>query len=350
MIGLSVTAALWLGMTNAMVQANPLSDDSSHEAIAPHQDASPTGSIHERRQQSATTTSAIPLTTTFIPPDDCNNGQLTMLSSPGYFIWLNEPVPVSESTFSSCYPSEFMKEYQTYHINPTTVGSRVPLMSPLICPFGWETLTSIDNYIACCPTNFLLSPPETTMDANRPAYGGTCYSDWTLGQTASVSAFGSSSYIGMTLASAKTVPFQVYAHVIDGIVATATQQTHTSSSGSDATSTSTSTSTDAAADATADASTDASASSNSSTLSGGAVAGIVIGSLAGCAIIIIIASFFIIRRRKLLARSTPPAPPAPLEDHKSELPIGDMDNFPTDTPISEMDGYGRRSLHEMEGA
>ncbi|KAI1632467.1 hypothetical protein F4809DRAFT_627551 [Biscogniauxia mediterranea] len=345
MIGLSVTVALWLGMTNAMVQANPLGDDSSHEAIAPHQDASPTGSIHERRQQSETTTSAIPLTTTFIPPDDCNDGQLTMLSSPGYFIWLNEPVPVSESTFSSCYPKEFMSEYQTYHINPTTVGSRVPLMSPLICPFGWETLTSIDSYIACCPTNFLLSPPETTMDANRPAYGGTCYSDWTLGQSSSVSAFGSSSYIGMTLASAKTVPFQVYAHVIDGIVATTAQQTHTSSSGSDATSTSTST--PISTDATADTSTGASAPSNSSTLSGGAVAGIVVGVLAGCAIIIIIASFLIIRRRKLLAPSTPSVP---LEDHKSELPIGDMDNLPTETPISEMDGYGRRSIHEMGGA
>ncbi|KAI0595241.1 hypothetical protein F4775DRAFT_595465 [Biscogniauxia sp. FL1348] len=336
-----------------MVQANPFRDDSSHEAIAPPEDvallasSSSAGSIHERRQQSETTTSAIPLTTTFIPPDDCNNGQLTMLSSPAYFIWLNEPVPVPESTFSNCYPEEFMREYQTYHINPTTVGSRVPLMSPLVCPFGWETLTSIDNYIACCPTNFLLAPPPTTMDTNRPAYGGTCYSDWTLGQTASVSAFGASSYVGMTLASAKTVPFQVYAHVIDGIVASTAQQTHTSSSGSDATSTSISTSTGTSTDASTDASTATSEPSNSSTLSGGAIAGIVVGVLGAGAIILAIASFLVIRRRKLLARSTPPVP---LEDHKSELPIGEMDNFPTETPISEMDGRGRGAIHEMEGA
>ncbi|KAI5917281.1 hypothetical protein F4810DRAFT_705032 [Camillea tinctor] len=321
-----------------MIQAHAFTGDSSRgEAIAPYGDAGlsePTGSIHERRQQSETTTSAIPLTTTFIPPDDCNNGQLTMVSSPGYFIWLNEPIPVPESTFSSCYPEEFMREYQTYHINPTTVGSRVPLMSPLVCPFGWETITSINSYIACCPTNFLLAPPGTTMDANRPAYGGTCYSDWTLGQSTSVSAYGPSSYVGMTLASATTTPFQVFAHVIDGIVDTTAQQTHTSSSGSDTSSTAASTTTSAVT----------SVSSNSSTLSGGAIAGIVVGVLAACAIIVVAASFILIRRRKRAAVSTSSAP---VEEDKSELAIGEMDTYPVTSPASEMDGNGRRTIHEM---
>jgi hypothetical protein len=94
---------------------------------------------------------AVALTTTFIPPDSCNEAQLTQLPSPGYQLWLNEPVPIPGVTVSDCYPSEFMEYYTTYHVNPTTVGSRVPMMSPLVCPYNWQVVSTKDDYQACCP-------------------------------------------------------------------------------------------------------------------------------------------------------------------------------------------------------
>jgi hypothetical protein len=103
------------------------------------------------RQPTTSTPYAVPLTTMFIPPESCNQNHLTMLSSPGYQIWYNEPVPAPGITVSDCYPSEFLQYYTTYHVNPTTVGSMVPLMSPLVCPFNWEVVSKVDDYHACCP-------------------------------------------------------------------------------------------------------------------------------------------------------------------------------------------------------
>lgn len=104
-----------------------------------------------RRQPTRSTPYAVALTTTFIPPEPCNDARLTMLSSPGYFIWLNEPLPVPGTTVSDCYPTEFLEYYTTYRVNPTTVGSMVPLMSPLICPIGWQVVSEKGDYQACCP-------------------------------------------------------------------------------------------------------------------------------------------------------------------------------------------------------
>lgn len=102
-------------------------------------------------QSTISTPYAVPLTTAFTPPASCNQDRLTLLSSPGYFIWLNEPVPVPGTTISDCYPPEFMKYYTTYQVNPTTLGSLVPLMSPLVCPFGWQVVSKRGDYQACCP-------------------------------------------------------------------------------------------------------------------------------------------------------------------------------------------------------
>jgi hypothetical protein len=103
------------------------------------------------RQPTKSTPYAVPLTTTFFPPDSCNVGQLTQLAPPGYFIWLNEPVPVPGTTITDCYPSEFMEYYSTYRFDATTLQSRVPMMSPLVCPFGWQVVSEQDDYQACCP-------------------------------------------------------------------------------------------------------------------------------------------------------------------------------------------------------
>ncbi|KAI1181327.1 hypothetical protein F4777DRAFT_526884 [Nemania sp. FL0916] len=160
---------------------------------------------------------AVSLTTKFIPPESCSQNQLTMLSSPGYFIWLHEPVPVPGTTVSDCYPSEFMDWYTTYQVNPGSVGSLVPLMSPLVCPSGWQVATEQGSYQACCPVGYGLTPPQTTADPNRPAYGGTCYSEWPLSSSAYVRVFDSVSASGSTLVIASTSPFANYAHPIDGI-------------------------------------------------------------------------------------------------------------------------------------
>lgn len=115
------------------------------------------------------------LTTTFTPPAKCTEQSLmfTMLSAPNYEVWANvsllfplfekapvcirherlkndrkqEPMPVSSSTVTECYPSEWIGAYQT-----ANTSSIVPAMSPLVCPLSWETvMTAPGNYIACCP-------------------------------------------------------------------------------------------------------------------------------------------------------------------------------------------------------
>ncbi|CAJ2503863.1 Uu.00g112570.m01.CDS01 [Anthostomella pinea] len=286
------------------------------------QDLRATDSIHIRaRQQPTTTPTAIPLTTTFIPPDSCNGGQLTMLPSPGYEIWLNEPVPVPSSTFSGCYPSEFLQDYETYRVNTKEVGSRVPMMKPLVCPFGWHVVSATGSYQACCPTEYLLAPPSTPVDANRPAYGGTCYSDWTLGQFASVSGYGPSSFTGMVLASATVTPFQVYAHVIDGI-AVPTESTSPSNGETSGSTT---------------------VNSGSSTLPTGAIAGIVVAAV----VIVLVSSVvaFLLRRRRRRRRLAPTPPPPPPKENGDGVFINSP-AIATPSYPSEMDS--KRDPSEME--
>ncbi|KAI0532484.1 hypothetical protein GGR58DRAFT_177429 [Xylaria digitata] len=231
------------------------------------------------RQPTTSTPYAVPLTTTFVPPESCNQEQLTMLSPPGYFIWLNEPVPVPGTTISNCYPPEFLEYYTTYHVNPTTVGSLVPLMSPLVCPFGWQVVYNKDDYQACCPVGYGLTPPKTTMDPNRPAYGGTCYSQWPLSSSRYIEVYGSASSSGSILITATTSEFANYAHVIDGIAV------------------STSTSPPAQRE-----------DSKHTSLAPGAIAGIVVGVVA--AISLLIAGFYLYaRRRRQNLSQIPPAPP-----------------------------------------
>ncbi|KAI0458027.1 hypothetical protein F5B21DRAFT_461036 [Xylaria acuta] len=246
---------------------------------------------------------AVPLTTTFIPPESCNEEHLTMLSSPGYFIWLNEPVPVPGTTVSDCYPPEFMSYYTTYHVNPTTVGSLVPLMSPLVCPFGWQVVSNEGDYQACCPAGYALTPPKTLLDSNRPAYGGTCYSEWPLSSSAYVERFGSASSSDAILITASTSGFANYAHVIDGIAVS------TLSSASPITSSRSSSSQTSAESAQ-------SGGSGHTSLSPGAIAGIVVGVVAAVSLLGIGIYLFARRRHRVRPNQTitPPSPSSPKDE------------------------------------
>ncbi|RWA04441.1 hypothetical protein EKO27_g10665 [Xylaria grammica] len=262
-------------------------------------------------QPTTTTPYAVPLTTTFIPPESCNQGQYTQLSSPGYYLWLNEPVPVPGTTISDCYPREFMEYYTNYHINPTNVGSRVPLMSPLVCPFG---------------CGYGLTPPETPMDPNRPAYGGTCYNEWPLSSSTYVAVYGSASSSGFSLATATTPRFANYAHVIDGIVVSTSNSLPAQGGGSESTS-----------------------------LAPGAIAGIVVGVVA--ALGLLAAGFFLYarNRRRQMSSQAPPAPPpkdeAPVTFTTVSSPIEKPLNSPvevenTHTTFSEMEAGSQ--VHELD--
>ncbi|KAI0419533.1 hypothetical protein F5X98DRAFT_65976 [Xylaria grammica] len=292
--------------------------------------------VYRRADQASTTAShqptttttpyAVPLTTTFIPPESCNQGQYTQLSSPGYYLWLNEPVPVPGTTISDCYPREFMQYYTNYHINPTNVGSRVPLMSPLVCPFGWHAPFTSGNYQACCPVGYGLTPPETPMDPNRPAYGGTCYNEWPLSSSTYVAVYGSASSSGFSLATATTSGFANYAHVIDGIVMSTSNSLPAQGGGSESTS-----------------------------LAPGAIAGIVVGVVAALGLLAAGLFLYARNRRRQMSSQAPPAPPpkdeAPVTFTTVSSPIEKPLNSPaevehTHTTFSEMEAGSQ--VHELD--
>ncbi|KAI9152092.1 hypothetical protein HJFPF1_09315 [Paramyrothecium foliicola] len=261
------------------------------------------------------TVEKIPLTTTFTPPATCTEERLTMLSSPRYQIWLNEPMPVSGSKLDDCYPSEFMSGYTSL---PGTTGSVAPLMSPLVCPQGWWTVGTWDvSYIACCQSGWNLALPTTApRDPKRSAYGGTCYSNFEAGQTATVTKYDDKEVTETGIFSASTSLDQAYGHPIDGIAldlmlagSIDTQAPETSAPASDA-----------------DPNTE-NGSGESRGLSGGAIAGIVVGSLAAISFIILGAFFFVRRRAKQqgheqigISRDQP----SQQEDHGNNKPLPDV--------------------------
>lgn len=54
------------------------------------------------------------------------------------------------------------------------------------------------------------------MDKERPAYGGTCYSTMTVGQTVPVSKYGNDSFTAMGSFIATKAEDHVFGHVMDG--------------------------------------------------------------------------------------------------------------------------------------
>ncbi|ETS79163.1 hypothetical protein PFICI_09016 [Pestalotiopsis fici W106-1] len=238
------------------------------------------------------------LTTEFKAPTTCYSMQLTQLSSPGWEIWLNEPQPVPGTVYPDCYPTEFIDGYTSI---ANASSSIAPMMSPLVAPENWVTAYEQDNgYIALCPSGFLIHMIDDPIDTNRPAYGATCYSDFTAGHTVTVSGYDTQGFTGTNLFNPKSTD-QAFAHVIEGKKLTSSITAAATTTTSDST---TSTAQTSGASATSTSSSDS--SSSSSSVSGGTIAGAVIGSIAGVALIAA-ALFFLLRRRKGPAASAPEA-------------------------------------------
>ncbi|KAH7094310.1 hypothetical protein FB567DRAFT_1151 [Paraphoma chrysanthemicola] len=293
-------------------------------------------------------TTTIGLSTTFTPAASCASNKLTMLPPPGFFIWANEPVPFTSTTVTNCYPEEFLRSY-TSLLSGTLVSSIVPVMSPLVCPSNFCTqYVAEDNYIACCPSGYLFEPPATPKVRERPGYGGTCYSQFTVASTATVLQYDSIGETNMAPFVASTSGANAYAHPIDGFAPFAPRLgcAATSSSLASLGSAGSSGVPSGLASSIGSSLPSASASpSGSSSTPPGTIAGAVVGSLAGL-IAIVGLVFFLLRRRKS-QRSESAQQIHQVEDDLAEPhPMKAVGHSATE--LSTSDKYGHRGLGPNE--
>ncbi|KAH9217513.1 hypothetical protein DL95DRAFT_386361 [Leptodontidium sp. 2 PMI_412] len=153
------------------------------------------------------------LTTTFIPTaTTCTENRVTMLANRAFQIWMNAPVPVPGTTFTDCYPSQYITSFLL------SAGSVTqPAFAPLICPQHYSAVGPYtSNYIACCPSEYSFAQPQSTAFKDRPAFGGTCYSNIDMATPVLVTAYGSSSVTATSYFTATVTNAQAYAHPIDG--------------------------------------------------------------------------------------------------------------------------------------
>ena len=86
------------------------------------------------------------ITTTYTQSPQCTEGAITMMDAYGPYLWANSVNPLSSSTVTTCYPSQF---YSSIIGNLNKV--KLPAFSALICPNDWETYPYNATYIGCCP-------------------------------------------------------------------------------------------------------------------------------------------------------------------------------------------------------
>ncbi|KAL2067671.1 hypothetical protein VTL71DRAFT_15767 [Oculimacula yallundae] len=153
------------------------------------------------------------LTTTFIPQiTACTENRVTMLANRAYQIWMNAPVPVPGSTFTDCYPSQFMSSYLL-----SAGGVTQPAFAQLVCPQHYSPVGPYtSNYIACCPSSYSFAQPDSTVFKDRPAFGGTCYSNIEMATPVLVTAYGSAGVTATSYFTATVTNAQAYAYPIDG--------------------------------------------------------------------------------------------------------------------------------------
>lgn len=196
----------------------------------------------------------------------------------------------------------------------SVAGTSQPAFSPLVCPQNYVTALNSSSYIACCPSDYTLAVP-TVPSSDRPAFGGTCYSDIALGETVTVTTYDNSTLLATSTWSPTTSGAQAYAYAMDGFA----NETSTTASSTFATSIPTSTSNPSTIAPTASSSPSSGISTKDHNI------GIGVGVSFGCVALGLLA-YFLWRWRKQKQRA------AELEeqggfDRKSELP----GPSPTDT-------------------
>ncbi|KAG0650366.1 hypothetical protein D0Z07_3389 [Hyphodiscus hymeniophilus] len=241
----------------------------------------------------ATATSVAPfaITTTWTAPSQCAQsvGGLTMLEVDQYRVWLNAILPVPGVTSTSCYPSQFISSFLLQ-----TGGVSQPAMSPLVCPAGYTTQGPFtSNYIACCPSGWDGLALASDAPSDRPAFGGTCYSN-IYNVPISVSFYDNSALKATSIFTATDSAAQAFASPYEGFALGVVVVQSTTGAGS---STPASTGSLLSSSSVTAAPNSGALRKHSSTLSSGAIAGIVIGALAGLALLAL-ASFFILRHRR----------------------------------------------------
>ncbi|KAI9684643.1 MAG: hypothetical protein M1829_000016 [Trizodia sp. TS-e1964] len=265
----------------------------------------------------------VPITTAFNAPTQCGDNHVSIIERSAFQIWNNEPVPVLNSTVSDCYPTEFLSSYISS--GPTGLP-----FSPLACPNWYQTILSqaIGNatYIACCPSGYLLALPSTKLP-NRPAYGGTCYSDIS---TVTVTVYDNSTIVATSLWGQGVTSAQAYGHPMDGFLPPQAVLAPFPNANSSSFNTTI---------------PQPSFPPSPNHLSGGSIAGIVIGVITTIALLICLAIFFCLRRaRRSLKKS------ADLEEkseqpgwHVTELTSGDTHDASSELPGPEPERF------EMKG-
>ncbi|RDL41366.1 uncharacterized protein BP5553_01345 [Venustampulla echinocandica] len=153
------------------------------------------------------------LTTTFIPKaSTCTENHLTILPDKSNEIWMNAPIPVSGTTFSDCYPTQFMSSYLL-----AASSTIQPAFNPLVCPENYSTVGAFaSNYIACCPSGYTWAQPTTTQFPDRPAYGGTCYTPLPSGVPFTATSYGHEGVATITTFQATVTNAKAYANPLDG--------------------------------------------------------------------------------------------------------------------------------------
>ncbi|TVY91601.1 hypothetical protein LAWI1_G003937 [Lachnellula willkommii] len=252
-----------------------------------------------------------------------------MLANRAFEIWMNEPVPVPESTFTDCYPSQFATSYLLQ-----AGGITQPAFNPLICPVNYSTMGPFtSNYIACCPSGYSLAQPTVSAPADRPAFGGTCYTSLTSGVPVPVTAYGSSGVTATTTFVATATNAQAYAHVLEGYAFGVAQVASILPTATSTASANTATSAAAAQNSTGPETDHESSASHPSTSAKVAI-GVVVG-VVGSALMVL--GFFLFRRWKLKQKGL------------SEQATKNMDTTSTEVVFNQQDGgvYAGRDWKQL---
>ncbi|KAH7381125.1 hypothetical protein BKA64DRAFT_713686 [Cadophora sp. MPI-SDFR-AT-0126] len=253
---------------------------------------------------STTVPSDVPfaITTTFVAPTQCAEsiGGFTMLKNDAFRIWLNHPLPVPGTTITSCYAPEFASSFLL-----EKGGVSQAAMSPLVCPAGYTTQgTFTSNYIACCPSGWDGFAPAANPPSDRPAFGGTCFSN-IFASLITITSYDESSVKASSIFVAPNPKDQAFAFPYEGFAlgaAVIASTTPPPRSRSTSTGTAASTSTPGSATGIFSDSSNESKSSNT-----GVLAGAIVGSILGALIMTgIIAWAIRYRNKRLLTHSLNP--------------------------------------------